>query len=347
MVKEQKRGRKTPVLNGGGIAIVTTPEMEKMAFQAYTALNDHIKRSSIDFHVLKVIDFSMGEFLVQVQENVRNKDVYLFFDFNGDAARKTFMLTCTISALYRASAKSVTLMLPFVPFQRQDRKDRSRIPVTGQVAFNVIEMYDKAIKRLITLDMHSPQSEMAIKSPFDHLPGHVMFVPWLQKRFSKQLDQLVIVGPDAGSEKRVMQIASKLRCERAFFTKSRAGRGDTEIGVLHGAEVKGRICVLNDDMIDTGGTIISTAKYLMEYGAKKVIITATHGVFGSKNGVSAYEKLEKAGFEVVVTDSLSIEIHSWLTVLPLGNLMAHTILQNIVSGGSVSEIINQGLPETD
>lgn len=335
--------KKRHVLNGGGIAIVCTPDMQPMALAAYAEIQRFVKKSSIDLHVLKVEEFSMGEFLVHVAENVRNKDVYLFFDFNGDAARKVFMLAATVSALHRASAKGVTLMLPFIPFLRQDRKDRSRIPITGQVALNVIEM-NPVIKRLITLDMHSPQSEMGIRSPFDHLPGHVIFVPWIRERFGDKLKKVVIVGPDAGAEKRVMKIASALGCERSFFTKSRAGRGDVEMDVLHGADIKGKICILNDDMVDTGGTIIKAANLLLKYGASEVIITASHGVFGTKDGISAYKRLKEAGFEVVVTDSLVTKRAKWLTVLPLARYMAHTILQNVVPGGSVSEIINGGLP---
>lgn len=334
---------KLAVLNGGGIAVVCTPNMEPMARSAYREIKQHISKSAIDFHVLNFEDFSMGEFLVQVQENVRNKDVYLFFDFNGDAARQVFVLAATISALHRASAKAVTLMLPFIPFLRQDRKDRSRIPITGSVALDVIEM-NRVVKRLITLDMHSAQSEMGINNPFDHLPGHVVFVPWIRKRFGKRLDKVVIVGPDAGAEKRVMQIASKLGCQRSFLTKSRAGRGDVEMHALHGADVSGKICILNDDIIDTGGTIIKAGEALMHHGASEVLITATHGVFGTKDGVTAYEKLTNSGFKVVVTDSLQSEPHPWLTVLPLARYMAHTILQNIVGGGSVSEIINAGIP---
>lgn len=331
------------LLNQGGIAIVSSPNMELMARAAWEEVRARTEDDSIGFHVLNLETFSMGEFLPHVEENVRNMEVYLFFDFNEDAARNMFILAASVSAIHRASAKSVSLVVPFIPFLRQDRKDRSRIPITGRVVLDVMEMYP-IVKRIITLDMHAAQCEMGITNPFDHLPGYVILVPWIKEHYGDKLEEVVIVGPDAGSEKRVMKIASELGCERSFFTKSRAGRGDVEMDVLHGADVRNKICIINDDMIDTAGTIIQAAEALVHNDAKEVLITATHPVFGTKAGVTAYEKLRQSGFKVVVTDSLQSKPFPWLTVLPLARYMAHTILQNISAGGSVSQIITDGLP---
>lgn len=335
---------KLSILNGGGIAIISTPSMEYMARDAFTELTKYISKKSIDFHTLNFEGFSLGEFLVQIRKNVRHKAVYLFYDFNVTASHHLVGLAMTTSAMQDAGAKSVTLITPYIPFLRQDRKDRSRVPISAKVALQIMEM-SRIVGRTITLDMHAEQIQIGFQNPSDHLPGHVIFTPWIKERFGDQLDKVVIVGPDAGSEKRVMKIASILGCERSFLTKSRAGRGDVAMHEIHGANVSGKICIINDDIIDTGGTIVKAGEALLARGAKQVIISATHPVFGEKDGVSAYGKLAKAGFEVVVTDSLLTKKKKWLTVLPLARYMAHAILQNIVPNGSVSKIITGGLPD--
>lgn len=333
------------ILDNGGIAIVCTSEIEKMARAAYEEIQLCCPDLSIDFHVILVKHFSRGEFLTQIQKNVRHKHVYLFFDFNGDAARKLYMLTVADDAIYRAGAKSITHVVPDIPFLRQDRKDRSRTPITGRLAIKDIEKSPITV-RTITLDMHSPQCEMAFDKPFDHLPGFVIFVPWLREKFGHMLNDIVIVGPDSGAEKRVRGVAKRLDCDRAFFSKDRIDRGESDVGELYGANVEGKVCVINDDIVDTAGTVVNAANTLIQReGASAVYITGTHGVFGTKDGVTAYEKLESTGCEVVVTDSINTEARSWLTVLSLSRFMAHTILANVVVDGSVSKIITAGLPE--
>lgn len=335
---------KLSVLNGGGIAIVSTPSIKYMARNAHVELRKYISKESIDFHTLKFEGFSRGEFLAQIRKNIRHKAVYLFYDFNMDASHDLVGLAMTTSAMQDAGAKSVTIVAPYIPFLRQDRKDRSRVPISAKVSLQIMEL-SRIVGRTITLDMHADQIQIGFQNPSDHLPGHVIFTPWIKERFGDQLDKVVIVGPDAGSEKRVMKIASILGCKRSFLTKSRAGRGDVSMHEIHGAKVQGKICIINDDIIDTGGTIIKAAEALMARGAEDVIISATHAVFGKKDGVSAYKKLKAAGFEVVVTDSLLTKEKKWLTVLPLARYMAHAILQNIVPNGSVSKIITKGLPD--
>lgn len=333
---------KLPVLHPGGIAIVCTPSMEYMALVAHQELLGLVKEKSLDFHVIEYKKFSRGEVLPQVQKNVRLKSVYLFYDFNGDACHDLTALVLTISAIQDAGAASITLVMPYIPFFRQDRKDRSRVPISAKVAINMLEMYDK-VDRIITLDMHADQIQIGFKNPSDHLPGHVIFVPWILKSFGSQLDQLVIVGPDAGSEKRVKSIAEKVGCKRAFLTKERTANS-VEIQEIHGASVEGRLCLINDDIMDTCETIIKAAEALMMKGARDVILSATHPVFGTKGATTAYQKLAESGLRVITTDSLKTDKHPWLTVLPLAHYMAHVVMQNIIADGSVSNIINHGLP---
>lgn len=336
------KSSKLSILHSGGIALVTTPNMEYMARVAYNELKRFIKRRSIDFHVVNYESFSRGEVLPQIQKNVRLKNVYLFYDFNGDSCHDAFVLQLTISALQDAGADSITLMMPFMPFLRQDRKDRSRVPISAKDFIQSYERYEK-VERTITLDMHAEQTQGVFLKRSDHLPGFVIFVPWIEKRFGNRLNDLVIVGPDAGSEKRVTRIAKRVGCERAFLTKERDG-SNVEMHEIHGASVAGKTCLLNDDILDTSSTIIKAAQALMKQGAAEVVLSATHAVFGSKGGTTAYEKLSAAGFEVIVTDSLKTTKHNWLKVLPLGKFLGHAILQNNIADGSISKIIQEGIP---
>lgn len=332
------KNSKHQILHSGGIAVVSTPSMEYMARASYRMLKCLIKKKSLDFHVLKYDKFSKGEVLPIPQKSVRLKHVYLFYDFNGDACHDAFVLQLTVSALQDAGADAITLVMPFMPFMRQDRKDRSRVPISARDFIQGYERYDK-VERTITLDIHADQTQGVFTKRSDHLPGHVIFVPWIRGNFGDRLDDLVIVGPDAGSEKRVNAIAKRVGCKRAFLTKERDGK-EIEMHEIHGASVKGKICLINDDIMDTGGTIIKAAAALVENGAKEVILSATHAVFGGP----AYERLAASGFKVITTDSLTTEPHDWLSVLPLADYMAHAVLQNNIVDGSVSEIIRNGLP---
>ncbi len=338
-----RKSGKLEVLSGGGIAIVSTPNIEYMARAAFNELQSLIRRRSVDFHVIDFHGFSRGEALPQITKNVRLKNVYLFYDFNGDAGHDTFMLQMVIAALQDAGAESIAIVMPFMPYLRQDRKDRSRVPISAKVFIGGYERFEKA-ERTITVDMHTDQTQAVFDKRSDHLPGHVIFVPWIQKRFGKKLKDIVIVAPDAGGEKRVKEIAKKVGCERAFLTKERDG-SKVETTEVYGAKVAGKVCIINDDIIDTCSTVIEGARVLKERGAREVIITATHPVFGEKDGTTAYEKLKASGLEVVVTDSLLTQKHDWLTVLPLGRYLGHAILQNNIADGSISHIIEYGLPK--
>ncbi len=330
---------KPQILHPGGIALVSTPSLEYMAKTAYKELQRCAKKRYLDFHVVKYQKFSREEILPQIQKNVRLRSVYLFYDFNGDTCHDAFVLQLTVSALQDAGAQSITLMMPYMPFLRQDRKDRSRVPISARDFIHGYERYEK-VERTITVDMHADQTQGVFDKRSDHLPGHVIFVPWIKQHFGNCLEQVVIVGPDAGSEKRVKGIAKRVGCERAFFTKERNG-SSIEVQEHHGASVKDKICVLNDDIIDSGNTIIKAADALMQLGAQKVYITGTHAVFGK----GIYKRLAQVGYPVVVTDSLHVKAKPYINVLPLGRLMGHAILQNVIENGSVSTIIENGLPK--
>ncbi len=324
----------------GGMTIVTTPSMAHMAKRVHSILESKIRKKSIDYSEIEYETFSRREVLPIIQGNVRGKHVYLFLDFNGaDWMRDVFVSQLTISAIQDAGADKITLVIPTFPGQRQDRKDRSRVPISAKVVIGALTHFETVV-HVITLDMHAEQLEAVFPRAPDHLPGLVIFAPWILETFEDRMDKVVIICPDAGSVKRNQRLAQRVNAPLAFLAKDRQGRGKNVVTAVHGEDVSGKICVVNDDLLDTCGTMAKTAETLFEKGAVEVWLTGTHAVFGG----NAYEVLAKTDCQVVVTDSLITEKHDWLTVLSLTPYLAEVILQNNIEDGSVSTLIEQGLP---
>lgn len=317
-----------------------------MAEQALNVLKKFGKKGKYDKTKIHKIDFTRfpcGEMKPKIRKNVRRKEVFLFFDFNGLPNDDVVNLLLTIEALVLADAKRITLILPFMPYLRQDRKDEPRTPISAAWLIRALQQH-RTVKRVITIDMHSDQLQSVFTIPTDHLPGRTIFVEWAKEYFKGDYSDLVAVAPDFGSAKRVRKLAKSINSKIpvTILEKDRDGQEVDMLSVI-GAPVKGKVCLINDDMMDTCGTIILAANTLYAEGAKEVILSATHPIFSDKDGTSAYEKLAKAKVKVVVTDSLVTKPQPWLEVLPLGNLMGWTILRNL-NGGSVSKLIRKGLP---
>jgi ribose-phosphate pyrophosphokinase len=326
-----------------GIVFAYTNGMEFTATKAAAELKT-LGIRSITLSPVKLTRFPCREVKPKILENVRGKEVFLFFDFNGEPNDCIWNLLLTCDALHLADARSITPVVPYLPYLRQDIKDESRVPISASRLIRSIEACP-SVRRLITIDMHADQLQAVFTIPIDHLPGRVIFTRWAQERFAGNFDKLVAVAPDLGSAKRVRKFASDIHSsvKVAILEKERDEHG-VEIHNIIGADVAGSICLINDDIIDTGGTLALAINALQERGAELVIATGTHAVFSPKNGTTAYQKLADCGAEVVVTDSLITEKHSWLKVLPLYQYLANVIFQNVTFDGSVSKLINEGLP---
>tara|TARA_B100000745_G_scaffold298633_1_gene247701 strand:- start:703 stop:1788 length:1086 start_codon:yes stop_codon:yes gene_type:complete len=353
--------------NRNGVTFVTTDRMYPMAIAALNTLKEQTVKG-ISIHKVNFKRFPCGEMKPKITENVRHKDIFLFFDFNGQPNDDVVNLMLTIDALHLADAKRITLVLPYMPYLRQDRKDEPRTPVSAAWFIRALQLC-RSVSRVITIDMHSEQLQAVFTIPTDHLPGRMLFAPWAKKQFNGNFENLVAVAPDFGSAKRVRKLAADIdsTVQVAILEKNRDAEGVKMYSII-GASIKGKTCLINDDMMDTCGTIILAAMTLFEHGANKVVLSATHPIFsptqefvideetGEKiideetaepimKTSTAYDKLAEAGVEVLVSDSLVTEKYDWLEVLPLGELIGLTILQNITSDGSVSKLIRQGLPD--
>ena len=330
------------IIPRGGVSIVSNEAMFDTAKAAQKQLE---KRGVCDVTVqkLKVTRFPCGEVKPKIVDNVRGKEVFLFYGFTPGNYNDEFMtLVLTLAALDKADCKRVTLMLPFFPYTRQDRKDEARVPLSARAVIDMLCL-SSSFERIVTMDVHSEQLESAFERrvKIDHLPGSVLMAQWIKKTFKSSLADLVVVAPDNGSAKRAKKLASLIKSGTpiAIFDKERDKDG-VKLGDIIGAPVEGKTCIINDDMIDTAGTIADAAMALKALGARAVIITATHAVFSTKKGISAYDTLAKAGAQVVVTDSLPVESRNWLTGIPIGKLMGNVMFENLTTDGSVSKIIN-------
>lgn len=282
--------------------------------------------------------FASGETYVRFEESVRGADVFVIqahpFPVNEWLIEQWLML----DAAKRASAQSITAVSPFYPYARQDKKHKGREPISARWAADVYKT--SGAQRLMSVDLHTAQIQGFFDGPVDHL----MAIPLLAEHVRKTAEDVAnvtVVSPDTGRVRVAEQWAELLGgAPLAFVHKTR------DINVPNKAEsktvvgdIKGRTCVLIDDMIDTGGTIAGAVKVLKDHGAKDVIIAATHPVFSDP----AFERLSKCGArEVIVTNTLPVPEEKRfenLTVLSIAPLIARAI-REVFEEGSVTEIFN-------
>jgi len=256
---------------------------------------------SISLGKAKVGRFSDGEVDVEIEQNVRARDIFVVQPTCSPTNENLMELCIMVDALKRASARRVTAVMPYFGYARQDRRPRStRVPISAKVVANLLEAV--GVERLLTMDLHSDQIQGFFNIPVDNIYASPVLLSDLQ---SKRYDDLVVISPDVGGVVRARALAKQAGCDLAIIDKRRPRANVSEVMHVIG-EVEGRNCVIMDDMIDTAGTLVKAADVLKERGAKKVYAYCTHAVFSGP----AIERIEKSMLdEVVVTDTI-----------PLGNL---------------------------
>jgi ribose-phosphate pyrophosphokinase len=282
-------------------------------------------------------DFANGETYVRFGDSVRGADAFLIQSHPAPINQWVMEQLLMIDSLKRASAKSITVVSPFYPYARQDKKHRGREPISARL---ISDLYKTAgADRLMSVDLHTAQIQGFFDGPVDHL----MAIPLLAEhvRSVVDVDDVTVVSPDTGRVRVAEQWTELLGgCPLAFVHKTRdITRPNQALSKEVVGQIEGRTCVLIDDMIDTGGTITGAVKVLREKGAKDVIIAATHAVFSDP----AVERLSSCGaLEVVVTDTLPVPPeHQFenLTVLSIAPLIARAI-QEVFEDGSVTSLFN-------
>ena len=253
---------------------------------------------SIGLGKAKVGRFSDGEVDVEIEQNVRARDIFVVQPTCSPTNENLMELCIMVDALKRASARRVTAVIPYFGYARQDRRPRStRVPISAKVVANMLEAV--GVERLLTMDLHADQIQGFFNIPVDNIYASPVLLSDLQ---SKRYDDLVVVSPDVGGVVRARALAKQAGCDFAIIDKRRPKANVSEVMHVIG-EIEGRNCVIMDDMIDTAGTLVKAADVLKERGAKKVYAYCTHAVFSGP----AIERIQASKLdEVVVTDTIPL-----------------------------------------
>ena len=268
----------------------------------------------------EVSTFSDGEIAVSIQETVRGSDVFVVQSTNAPVNNNLMELLIMIDALKRASAGRITAVMPYYGYARQDRKSKSRDPITAKLVADLITA--AGADRVLTMDLHAAQIQGFFNIPLDHLVG----MPILAREFvKKEIEDLVVVSPDLGSVTRARNFANFLDAPIAIIDKRRPKANVCEVMNIIG-DVSGKRVILVDDMIDTAGTLCNAANALVEKGgAKEVYACATHGVLSGP----AMERIQNSVIkEVVLLDTVPIpqdKMIDKIVTLPVGEVFAEAI----------------------
>ncbi len=247
---------------------------------------------------ISIKTFSDGEIWVKYEENVRGCDVFLVQSTNGPA-ENILELALMADAAVRASAESVSIIMPYFGYGRQDRKDQPRVPISSRVMIDIIT--SMGADRIVTMDLHSTQIQGFTKIPFDHLYSRMVLIDAITSLgFNPELS--VVLAPDVGSAAISQAYAKRLKMNFALIDKRRFAPNKSKVSHLIG-ELEGMDVLIIDDMIDTAGTTVSAAEAAIEKGAKSVTAIATHGVLSGP----AIDRLKNAPIKtMVLTDTILI-----------------------------------------
>ncbi len=245
-----------------------------------------------------VSQFSDGEISIEINENVRGRDVFVVQSTCAPTHLNLMELIILVDALRRASAGRITAVVPYFGYARQDRRVRSaRVPITAKVVADM--MVNVGIDRVLTLDLHAEQIQGFFDVPVDNIYGTPILLNDIN---SQKYQESVVVSPDVGGVVRARAVAKQLSIDLAIIDKRRPKANMAEVMNLIG-EVKGKVCILVDDMVDTAGTLCGASKALKNYGATKVVAYATHPVLSGK----AIDNINGSEIdELVVTDSIPL-----------------------------------------
>jgi ribose-phosphate pyrophosphokinase len=281
----------------------------------------------------RVARFSDGEIFAEIQENVRGVDVYVVQPTCAPANDNLMELLIIVDALKRASAGSITAVIPYYGYGRQDRKVAPRTPITAKLVADLLTA--AGVERVVSVDLHAGQIQGFFSIPFDHLYAMPPFLDYLRSRFATS--KPVFVSPDAGGVERTRAYAKRMDVDLAIIDKRREKANVSEVMNIIG-EIEGRDCVIIDDMIDTAGTLTNAAKALKDQGARSVSAAATHGVLSG----SAIERISSSVLdEVVVSDTIPLsaagKASGKFKVLSVDRLLGEAI-KRIHNGDSVSSL---------
>ena len=265
--------------------------------------------------------FADMEIFVQIQENVRGSDVFVIQSTSFPANDHLMELLIITDALRRASARRITAVVPYFGYARQDRKSGSRTPISAKLVANLITQ--AGVDRVMTLDLHAGQIQGFFDIPTDNLYASPVMVRDIRERFD--LTKVMVVSPDVGGVVRARGLAKRINAPLAIIDKRRERPGESEVMNVIG-EVDGRTCILIDDIVDSGGTLVNAADALIDHGAADVYAYITHGVLsGGAVARTSASRLK----ELVITDSIqpseAVRVAANIRVLSIATLIGEAI----------------------
>ena len=279
--------------------------------------------------------FADGEVSVSINESVRGSDVFIVQSTCKPVNDNLMELLVMIDACRRASAGRITAVMPYFGYARQDRKAKGRDPISAKLVANMIEA--AGADRVLTMDLHAAQIQGFFDIPVDNLHATSVFTKYFLDKFDNPED-MVVVSPDVGRAKAAKKLSDMMNADLAIMHKGRPGHNKAEITALIG-DVRGKTCVLNDDMIDTGGSVVAAVDTLKAQGAADIYVCATHPVF-SGPGLERMANLDVK--EVVVCNTIPVPVEyqtGKIKVVSVAPLFANAI-KNVYDNGSVSELFD-------
>lgn len=289
--------------------------------------NPELSNKISDFLDVSLVDpqlvrFANGEIFCEIEKNVRGADVFVLQSTTSPVNDNMMELLIMLDALKRASANSITAVIPHYGYSRQDRKVSPRTPITAKLVADLLTT--AGATRVITMDLHAGQIQGFFDIPFDNIFASPVLLNFIKSEL--MTENAVFVSPDAGGVERVRHYAKKCKTDIAMIDKRRTGKNVAKAMNIVG-DVEGKDCILIDDMIDTGGTLIEACRALKENGAKSVVACATHPVFSGPafERISTSEALDR----VIVTDTIQLS-SQWheldkCTILSTSELLAKAI----------------------
>ncbi len=292
------------------------------------------EESGIPLSECEVTRFADGEIGVNITESVRGHHVFVIQPTSKPVNDHLMEVLIFTDALKRASAASITIIMPYYGYSRQDRKAKSRQPITAKLVADLLQV--SGVDRVICIDLHAAQIQGFFDIPIDNFPG----MPLLASYFLKcNLPDVTIVSPDHGGVTRARSFAKFFNAPIAIIDKRRPEANKAEVMNIIG-DVSGRTCIMVDDIIDTGGTLMAGAQALVDAGAKAVYAAATHPLFSN----NAIQRLQESAIKkVVVTNTVVIEDlkkYDKITQLSIGQLLGRAVI-NIIDDEPISQIFER------
>ncbi len=285
----------------------------------------------------RVERFNDGEVFVEVFENVRGEDMFIVQPTSNPANDNLMELLIIADALRRSSAARITAVIPYFGYARQDRRSKARTPITAKLVSNMI--VEAGIERVLTLDLHATQIQGFFDIPVDNLYASPIYALDAMHHFRGKLEEVMVVSPDVGGVARARDLAQRIGAPLSIVDKRRGKPGEVaEMTVI--GDVKDKVCVIVDDIVDTAGTLCKAAEVLMENGAKEVHSYITHGVLSGP----AVERVSKSVMKsLVITDTIeatsAVKGCKNIRIVPTAPMFAQAIL-NTWNGTSVSSLFD-------